>query len=65
MKRKEHFLFILAWYPVGGGGGGGGGAERIDFRERESNFSLDFQAFGPSVLVGARGEVCLRCKGYA
>ena len=35
-----------------------------DFRERESNFSLDFPVFGPSVLVGARGEVGLRCKGY-
>ena len=36
-----------------------------DFRERESNFSLDFPALGPSVLIGARGEVGLRCKGYA
>ena len=35
-----------------------------DFRERESNFSLDFPVFEPSVLVGARGEVGLRCKGY-
>ena len=32
--------------------------------ERESQTSL-FPAFGPSVLVGARGEVDLRCKGYA
>ena len=35
------------------------------FRERKSNFSLDFLAFGPSVLVGLRSKVALRCKGYA
>ena len=57
-KRKEHLLFILAWYLVVRG-------ENIFERERESNFSLDFPAFGPSVLVGARGEVGLCCKGYA
>ena len=37
---------------------------KSDFRERESNFTLDFPAFGPSVLVGARDKVALRCKGY-
>ena len=36
-----------------------------DFRERKSEFSLDFQAFGPSVLDGARSKVVLRGKGYA
>ena len=36
----------------------------MNFREREYNFSLDFPAFGPSVLVGVRGEVDLRYKGY-
>ena len=29
-----------------------------------SDFSLDFPAFGPSVLVKAREEVGLRCEGY-
>ena len=35
------------------------------FRERKSDFSLDFSTFGPSVLVGPRSKVVLRCKGYA
>ena len=35
------------------------------FRERKSNFSLDFPVFGPSVLVGLSSKVVLRCKGYA
>ena len=35
-----------------------------DFRERVSTFSLEFPVIGPSVLVGTRGEVGLRCKGY-
>ena len=34
------------------------------FRERKSDFSLDFPAFGLSVLVGARSKVVLRDKGY-
>ena len=34
-------------------------------RERKSNFSLDFPAFGPSIRVGPRSKVVLRCKGYA
>ena len=36
----------------------------IDFRERKSNFSLDFPAIGPLVLDEPRGKVGLRCKGY-
>ena len=40
--------------------GGGTG-----FRERKCDFSLDFPAFGPSVLVGPRSKVDLRYKGYA
>ena len=36
-----------------------------DFRERKSNFSLDFPAIGPSVLDDPRGKVGLRYKGYA
>ena len=35
------------------------------FRVRSSHFSLNFLVIGPSVLVGTRGEVGLRCKGYA
>ena len=38
--------------------------ERV-FRERKSNFSLDFPVFGPSVLDGPRRKVVLRGKGYA
>ena len=37
----------------------------INFREKNSNFSLDFPAFGLLVLIGPRGKVVLRCKGYA
>ena len=52
----------------GGGGGGGGGAggrgRKSNSRERNSNFSLDFSVFGPSVLVGPRSKVVLRGKGY-
>ena len=58
MKRKRrhllsHFGWIRQW------------REETDFRERKSNFSLDFSAFGLSVLVGPSGKVALRCKGYA
>ena len=38
--------------------------ERV-FRERKSNFSLDFPVFGLSVLVELRSKVVLRYKGYA
>ena len=38
--------------------------ERV-FRERKSNFSLDFPVFGPSVLVGPRSKVVLLGKSYA
>ena len=38
--------------------------ERV-FRERKSNFSLDFPVFGPSVFIGPRSKIALRCKGYA
>ena len=37
--------------------------ERV-FRERKSNFSLDFPVFGLSILVGPRRKVVLRGKGY-
>ena len=39
--------------------------EKSDSRERVSNFSLDFLAFGLSVLVGPRSKVVLLGKGYA
>ena len=35
------------------------------FRERKCDFSLDFPAFGPSVIVGPRSKVDLRYKVYA
>ena len=57
MKREKN-IFSSFWPGIRQWG------EKTDFRERESNFSLDFQAFEPSVLVEARGEVGLRCKGY-
>ena len=40
------------------------GEKKYRFIKRKSNFSLDFPVFRPSVLVGARGEVDLRYKGY-
>ena len=39
--------------------------EKSDYRERVSNFSLDFPAIGLSVFVGPRSKVVLRGKGYA
>ena len=35
------------------------------FRERKSDFSLDFLTFEPLVLDGLRSKVVLRGKGYA
>ena len=35
------------------------------FRERKSNFSLDFTVFKPSDFVEPRSKVVLRSKGYA
>ena len=54
-KRTIHFL-ILAEYVQWRG--------KPYSRERKSNFSLDFPAFGLSVLVGPRSKVVLRGKGY-
>ena len=39
--------------------------KKISFRERRSNFSLEFPAIGPLVLAGPRSKVVLHCKGYA
>ena len=57
-RIKEDFIFSI--FSLGHAVRG-----RNSFREIKSNFSLDFLTFGPSVLVGARGEVDLRGKGYA
>ena len=38
--------------------------ERV-FRERKSNFSIDFPMLRPSILVGSRSKIVLRGKGYA
>ena len=48
----------------------GGRGEQIlktmeGFREKKSNFSLDFPVFESSDLVGLRSKVVLRYKGYA
>ena len=56
MKKKNNTSLILA--ESGNGGG------KSNSRKRKSNFSLDFSVFGPSVLVGPRSKVVLRCKGY-
>ena len=51
-KLFSHFGWIRKW------------REEIGFRERKSNFSLDFPAFVTSVIVGPRGKVALHCNGY-
>ena len=38
--------------------------EKSNSRERVSNLSLDFPAFGSSVLIELRNKVVLRGKGY-
>ena len=53
-KTRPHLLHLLETDSEGGETG---------FRERKCNLSLDFRAFGPSVLVGPRSKVDLRCKG--
>ena len=42
-----------------------GVGRKSNSRERKSNLSLDFLAFGSSVRVGPRSKVVLCCKGYA
>ena len=39
--------------------------KNTDFRERVSNFSLDFPTIGPLVFGEARSKVALRDKSYA
>ena len=36
-----------------------------DFRERDSNFSLDFPVIGPANSGKVRSKVGLHCKSYA
>ena len=55
-KRKENTSLILLDPAVE--------EEKSDSKERVSNLSLDFPAFGPSVLVGPRSKDVLRGKGY-
>ena len=59
MKREKNILSSLF------GAGIRQWTGEIDFKERKSNFSLDFPAIGPSVSDEPRGKVGLRCKGYA
>ena len=61
-KKRVFFLHFAEMCSEGGGGGGGGGGEI--FREIKSNFSLDFPAFRPSVLVGPRSKVVPHSKSY-
>ena len=56
-KRKENTSLILLNQTVE--------EEKSDSRERVSNFSIDFSAFGLSVLVRPRSKVALCGKGYA
>ena len=52
--------------PTGFGEGKREGKEKnTDFRERVSNFSLDFPAIRPSVFGEARSKVSSQGKGYA
>ena len=55
-KRKENTSLILPDPTVE--------EEKSYSRERVSNFSLDFPAFGQLVLVGPRSKVVLHGKGY-
>ena len=55
-KSRPHLLHLLETDSEGG---------ETCFRERKCDLSLDFSAFGPSVLSGPRSKVDLHCKGYA
>ena len=56
-KKKSFILKIVAGMCSGGG--------KSVFREKSSNFSLDFLASGPLVRIGPRSKVVIRSKGYA
>ena len=59
MKRKKKRASSPFWVGIRHWRG------ETDFKERVSNFSLDFPAFGPSVPDEPKGKVALRCKGYS
>ena len=63
--EKEKTILLTHALQTSLGEGIANREKRRDFRERVSTFSLEFHVIGPSVLVGTRGEVGLRCKGYA
>ena len=68
VKTKEQIVFFSTNLKTKCAEGWKRGSEGwFEFleRERESDFSLDFRPFGPSVLDGARSKVDLRGKGYA
>ena len=46
-------------------GEGKRGRKKESFRERDSTFSLNFHAIGPTVSGGARGRVHPLDKGFA
>ena len=56
-KKKSFILHFLGLYVQW--------RENKIFRERSSNFSLDFSVFGPSVLVEPRSKIVIHGKGYA
>ena len=56
-KKKTYSSPFLAWCVQWRG--------EIEFRERKSNFSLDFPTIGPSVSDEAKSKVAPHDKGYA
>ena len=58
MKREKNISSLILEAESGSGG-------KSNYRERKSNFSLDFPVFGPSDFIGPRSKVVLRGKGYA
>ena len=58
MKRLKIKTLHLLFHLMETGSEGG----ETGFIERKCNLSLDFPAFGPSVLVEQRGKVDLRCR---
>ena len=48
-----------------GKGKGSSEVQILNYRERESHFSLDFREIRPSELVGTRSKAALRIETYA
>ena len=57
--KTKNTIFFSILQETGSEGGETG------FRERKCDFSINFPAVGPSVLIGLRSKVDLRYKGYA